>query len=195
MKLLASLAITAASFATTSATDGPYAVEHTQLGCANLDSTDANIEVWFPSNSAAAGTSFPLISYNHGYTAGGDALFGGYNALLSELASFGFVVAATRSCSDGCADDTTSLPLDPPGFGHYYYEQYKVIECAASYSRSGTAPFDAVDFSKGVGISGRKCASLLVRTAHANAWLRVPALLQSISPDLHAVSCISPDAR
>ena len=81
-----------------------------------LDSTDRKVDVYYPSNGVK-GKSFPLISYAHGDHGGGDLNHLGYWSQLHALASYGFVVAATRSCSSGCRDNPKSLPGDARRFG------------------------------------------------------------------------------
>ena len=43
-----------------------------------------------------------------------------YGPLLSNIASYGFVVACTRSCNAGCKERCANLTGDPPCFGNYY---------------------------------------------------------------------------
>jgi hypothetical protein len=66
------------------------------------------------------------------------------------MASFGYVICATRSCNEGCHDDKTGLPHEHPrGFGHFYLQQLKVLE----WARVPPAT-PLIDFTPGVGIAG-----------------------------------------
>ena len=44
--------------------------------------------------------TFPFIVYSHGAYGGGDIDYAAYIPLLESVASYGFIVAAPRSCSD-----------------------------------------------------------------------------------------------
>lgn len=133
---------------------GPFKVSTATFSCPELDLTDPFIEVFYPLDSPEQQT--PLVSYAHGLNEGGtgpDGLVAKFTGLLSEIASYGFVVAATRSCDQGCeGPDRASLPLSPAGFGNFYFEQYRTIECAKALA--GTSPvFNKTDFER-VGIAG-----------------------------------------
>jgi hypothetical protein len=114
-----------------------------------LDSTDHQIDCYHAVDPKNKSQTFPLISYAHGDGGGGAILNVAYGTLLHKMASFGYVICATRSCNKGCHDDTTSLPHDPRGFGHFYLQQLDVLEWAKV---SPVTPL--IDFSKGVGIAG-----------------------------------------
>jgi predicted dienelactone hydrolase len=81
-------------------TSGPYDTASTDFEVAAFDSSDQNLWVIYPSN-ATAGTKFPLISYAHGMAGGGQLDILGYTALFNQLASYGFIVAAPKSCNEG----------------------------------------------------------------------------------------------
>ena len=70
----------------------------------------------------------------HTYT-GGDINIYAYHPLLYEIASYGYIVAATRACTFGCTQDRVNLPLDPPGFGTYYQQQLKVCFICTGWQR------------------------------------------------------------
>jgi hypothetical protein len=74
--------------------------------------------------------------------------------VATELASYGYFVVAPRSCNTGCRDNGQTLPFDPPGFGRFYHEQYKSIECARQYAADGDSVFSTLDVNAGVGLSG-----------------------------------------
>lgn len=116
-------------------TQGKFVSRRTTYQITSLDSSDQTIDVFYPSleeagrqSGSSPGKKFPLVSYAHGLYGGGDMNIAVYYPLLFELSSYGYVVAAIRACSVGCTDDQSNLPFDPPGFGHYYKQQLKVIE-------------------------------------------------------------------
>lgn len=111
------------------------------------------IDVFFPEERPDNHTKFKFISYAHG-DGGGDIFEPlGYFPLFYELASFGYYIAAMRACDVGCRDDRTTLPRDPPAFGHFYMQQLKLISWAKNLSENDQTFVD-VDFSNGVGIAG-----------------------------------------
>lgn len=121
-------------------TSGPYATTHQTIKYAALDVTDRSLEAVFPSptvaEAAGSGSTFPVIAYAHGYGDGGDNVMGHYSGsahpLLEELASWGYVVLAARSCDKGCLQGCKSLKSDPPCFGHFYDQQLLIIDWARS---------------------------------------------------------------
>ena len=123
-------------------TRGPYPTSHTTLTLSNQDSSDQNVDVYYPSNASSA-LRFPLISYAHGDGGGGAIDWLAYIPLLSSLASHGYVVASTRACNTGCRDGCATLPNDPSCFGNFYKNQLGVIDASnisfADYSRVGIA--------------------------------------------------------
>ena len=149
------------------ATRGPY---ETKLKVFALNSDIKNpeedkISVYYPIGLADGSNitlddlevSFKLISYAHGMFGGGILDVPGYNDLLSTMASFGYIIAATHQCSVGCFDDCVSLRYDPPCFGNYYLKQLDAIDWSKECASGNTAcaePFKHVDFSAGVGIAG-----------------------------------------
>ena len=125
-----------------------------------LDSSDQTVDVFYPSqlkeevgrgegNHHGGSVSpffgiatdgkrqFPLVAFAHGWNGGGDLNIYSYYPLLSELASYGYVVAAVRACNLGCLDHPRNLPFDPPGFGDYYKQQLGVIEFVRRRARLG----------------------------------------------------------
>ena len=126
-----------------------YVFRHKTFTYTALDVTDRGIEAVYPllnSEQAAAGVQFPVIAYAHGYGDGGDHVMGHYTGathpLLEELASWGYVVLAPRSCDEGCLLSCKSLPLDPPCFGHYYHQQLMTVDWARSPA-SASLPINA----------------------------------------------------
>jgi hypothetical protein len=83
--------------------------------------------------------TFPLLSFAHGKTAGGDALKPSYVNLLTHTASFGFVVIAPRSCpTNYCAD--------------FYKDQLRCID--AVQEGLASPGVNLVDWSRPVGVFG-----------------------------------------
>ena len=141
-------------------TAGPFATMHSTFTYKALDITDHGIEAFFPvganttQGAVAGGTaapSYPLISYAHGFGDGGNHVLEHYSGaehpLLEELASWGYVVLAPRSCNDGCLAHCKLLPFDPPCFGTFYEEQLKAIDWARS--SAGVAALPAMNASFG----------------------------------------------
>lgn len=133
---------------------GPYAVKSTRYPDVDaLDSSGAShgINVWYP--VGAKGQKFPLIAYAHGFTDGGKSVANHYDNHLTELAAFGYIIAAHESCDTGCSDWATN-PGDPTGFKNYYKQQWKVLDWAKERARSGDPLFSAMNLAIGVGIAG-----------------------------------------
>lgn len=99
---------------------GPYPTEHVNYHVEVLDTSFQEAVVIYPVENEKNET-FPLISYAHGAFGGGYQTYPGYKALFDGLASHGFIVVATKSCSIGC---------DEGGWETYYLEQLKIIEWA-----------------------------------------------------------------
>lgn len=138
-------------------TIGPYATETQTLNCAALDKSNSGVVFTYPSNATKSKT-FPLIAYAHGMAGGGVDMLG-YALIFHQMASYGFVVAAHKSCSNGCSCGASRWtacnglpPIEPSkGWPEYYGETLKTIEWAKNSSGD---PFNRIDWSKGVGISG-----------------------------------------
>jgi hypothetical protein len=110
----------------------------------------------------------------------------GYTELFNQIASYGFVVAATFSCNTGCTDRKPSkytacggmLPLSPIGMGWdvYYGELFKMVEWTQEQSQniSSDAVFHQIDQSVGVGIAGHsmggQAAAVAASAACAKQW-------------------------
>ena len=95
-----------------------------------------------------------------------------YTNHFAELASYGFIVAATFSCNWGCDPNVTALtrwtqcaglpPLKPLGEGWdmYYGEALVVVDFARNASAAGVDPvFAAIDWAAGVGVAGHSMVS------------------------------------
>jgi len=122
-----------------SSTTGPFTTMHKTFAYSALDVTDRGIEAVYPvltEEQEAAGDVFPIIAYAHGFGDGGDHVMGHYTGtthpLLEELASWGYVVLAPRSCDEGCLLSCKTLRDDPPCFGRYYEQQLLTIDWARS---------------------------------------------------------------
>ena len=109
---------------------GLYETTHSVFIIDTMDKTNKLVDFYYPviSLDATNNQKFPLIVYNHGYLGGGNYDYEAYTPLLTKLATYGFVIAFMRSCNVGCAENCKSLHLDPPCFGNFYMEQFKVIE-------------------------------------------------------------------
>lgn len=121
-----------------------------------MDTTDQYIDVYSPIPSSSR-TSFPLLSYAHGDTGGGQIDSIAYAPILEAISSYGFIIVFTRACNIGC-DKCSSLPEDPLCFGHFYYEQLKQIEWAKNSSATSSAPaysiLKMINHTIGYGIVG-----------------------------------------
>ena len=91
-------------------TRGPYATGFKVFQAGALDKTDQHVHVFYPTNTSSD-LRFPLISYAHGAAGGGELDIIGYHYIFSQMASFGYVVAAPASCSEGCADHSNRHTL------------------------------------------------------------------------------------
>jgi len=136
---------------------GPYATSAKTLTNDALDKSNNGVVLTYPSN-ATKGQKFPLIAYAHGMAGGGIDIIG-YELIFHQMASYGFVIAAHKSCSNGCTcgrsrwTECNGLPTVKPakGWPEYYGETLKTIEWAKNSSGD---VFALIDWSKGVGISG-----------------------------------------
>jgi dienelactone hydrolase len=126
-----------------------------------MDSSSRTIDVVYPTD--AAGATFPLISYAHGY---GDGGLSSYSKMLPELASWGYVVAAPRACKEGCKQNCKSLPGDPSCFGNYYEEQLKVIEWSQTAAALKALPINA---TAGAGVAGHSMGGQATLYSAVNA--------------------------
>ena len=127
-----------------------------------MDRSDRMIDAVYPMTSRDADALFPLVSFAHGFAEGGKGVMEAYGPLLSEIASWGFVVVATRACTAGCADCAFTSVLDPPCFGHFYKQQLKAIEWAKFHANGTLLP---VDRHAGVSIAGHSMGSWMVGQA------------------------------
>jgi dienelactone hydrolase len=134
-------------------------------------------------NTSDASQTFPLLVHAHGVLGGGLDLLG-YAEHFQQLASFGFIVAATFSCNTGCTDKSMGapwsscaglLPLQPEGqgWGPYYAELLKMIDFARN-SSSSDAIFSRVNWAAGVGILGHsmggQAAAVAAGAACTEQW-------------------------
>jgi len=151
---------------------GPYSTSSTTLTCNALDKSNHGVVFYYPSNETK-GTKFPLIAYAHGMAGGGVDMLG-YTALFSQMASYGFVIAAPKSCSNGCTCGAShwtkcnGLPGTSPsrGWPEYYGETLKTID----FCKNSTGNiFDLIDWSKGVGIAGHSMGGQSTASAATKA--------------------------
>jgi len=123
---------------------GDYDTEHDDYEVDTLDRTYPEVVVVYPVSRNATQT-FPFISFNHGLSAGGSQTYALHSGILNSLASHGYIVAATKSCSFGC---TRGL------FRDYWEEQIKVIEWAQSPAMRNDPVIGKINHSLGYGIAG-----------------------------------------
>ena len=153
--LLLHLAVCTAS---SSVLPGPYAVKHAVYSVPALDSSDPSLSVTYPVGKFPNET-FPLISYAHGAAGGGWYTFAGYFALWEQMASYGLIIAATKSCTMGCKEG---------GWDTFYEEQLKTIEFARNSSTDPVLRAVNWDPTVGVGICGHSMGGqATVRSAAA----------------------------
>ena len=74
---------------------GPYATKHTTIRISGLKPTSDVVDVWYASD---APSKQRLIVFGHGYARGGENLPEYYGNICPDMAAWGFVVAAPRSC-------------------------------------------------------------------------------------------------
>jgi dienelactone hydrolase len=161
---------------------GPYETARITLPCDALDGTDPEVMITYPTPTTE-GETFPLIAYAHG-AAGGGFFINGYDDFFHQLSSYGFVVAAHKSCAMGmqikiftgiptlifviigcfkpggqnkwteCANDVKIVSSD--GWAPYFGETLKTIDWTRNSSATeGSDPvFQLIDFSNGVGVAG-----------------------------------------
>ena len=181
---------------------GPWPVSSMDFAAPALDATDPSVWVVFPVCNAtdpSACPKFPLISYAHGF-AGGDVDLLGYYNHFSQLASYGFVVAAPDSCDVGCTDKSGGAPWADCAAGlaldgdwaAWYAEQLKTIAWARNQSLSNSsAPafFRTIDWRAGVGIAGHSMGGQATSVSASGACaaefdIRAAALIHPASGEL-----------
>lgn len=125
---------------------GPYAVKTATFSDPRFDWSNTHIDVVYP--DATGNQTFPLISYAHGYS---NTAYGDYHSLFNELASWGYVVVAPKTCRYGCLTpwNCKNLKDDPLCYGLYYKMQLDAID----WAKEGSAKLP-IDFAAGVGIAG-----------------------------------------
>lgn len=132
---------------------GTYDVKSTRYKYVyRMDITSQAIDVWYP--IGAEGQKFPLIVYAHGLSDGNDHLANHYVNHLTELAAFGYIVAASEACDFFCSNFWETLSHDPIGYKNYYRQQLKVIDWAKERAASDDPIMSAMDLDIGVGIAG-----------------------------------------
>ena len=149
------------------------------------------------------GEKFPLLAYSHGLLGGGIDLLG-YAELFSQMASWGFIVAAPFSCNTGCTDASKGAPwtacagvldVQPAnmGWGQYYGEIIKAIDFARNDSAANPiGVFGNVDWSVGVGIvghsmGGQAAALASIETCTKQYDIRASVLHHPASGDIVTV--------
>jgi hypothetical protein len=143
---------------------GPYNVSQQLYSVPALDASNPQAWVWYPETNDP-GLTFPLVAYLHGMFGGNFDIIG-YSALFEQIASYGFILIATLSCSTGCHDESKGapwtdcqsvLPVRPigRGWGPYFGEGIKLIDWAKNQSVIGEdAVFELINWKAGVGVTG-----------------------------------------
>ena len=112
---------------------GPYKVAHRRYRVPVLDKSGPHVDIVFPKEllykHRGSTKSFPLLLFLHGSPSGGLLTYWAHLALLRGVASFGFIVAAPRSCCTGCPTRGD--------FSAYYDEALKVIDWIHREQASG----------------------------------------------------------
>lgn len=128
------------------APSGPYAITSATFSDERFDWSNTHIEVVYPVGTA--NQTFPLVSYAHGYS---NTAYDDYHSLFNELASWGYVVVAPRTCQYGCFTpwNCKNLASDPYCFGAYYKMQLLAID----WAKEGSAKLP-INFTGGVGVAG-----------------------------------------
>lgn len=145
---------------------GQFAVKHQTLvddGLNPLSGVDTRDYVITYPADGGQDQQFPLIVYAHG-AAGGGIDMSAYQHHFSEIASYGYVVIAPRSCFMGCpgpknmtSDLETSLCLpwiDSPGWTYFVHENTRALDYAKAESEAGSEWASIIDWSAGVGAAG-----------------------------------------
>lgn len=119
-------------------------------------------QIVYPAN-AAEGEKFPLLLFAHGAAGGGIDMLA-YQHHFSDLASYGYVVIAPRSCFMGCPGPTDVLEqpevtgclpwVDGKGWVYFVHENTRALDYAKNQSDAGAGWASMIDWSKGVGALG-----------------------------------------
>eukprot|EP01079_Euglenida_sp_SAG-EU17-18_P011725 gene11725-320_t len=133
--------------------------------------------------SGNSSEQFPLISYAHGLLGGGGVDFAGYTALFEQIASWGFVVAATKSCNTGCdppcspacqcscMGSASLLTLNNTWAEHYKVQpqvaQLQTLDWAKNMSSS--VPLSSINWTAGAGIAGHSMGGQSTAAANCKA--------------------------
>lgn len=181
------------SAAVTGAVTGPYAPIHQSFTYSALDITNRGVDVIYPGGSTAGGEAFPVVSFAHGMNDGGTNLMARYGQpgqLFEEIASYGYIVVAPRSCNDGCLGDCKNHPFDPPCFADFYEQQLKAID----WTRSSAASTLPVNSSAGVAVAGHSMggqASLYSAANNASTYgIKAAVLMHAFTHTYPAISAV-----
>jgi hypothetical protein len=160
---------------------GAYSVAFEEVKIGELQQGSQMALAAYPAN-ATAGQQFPLVSFSHGDYGGGVDLLS-YKALLQEMASWGLVVLAHRSCG----------PLEPTGGcgDTQYLDQLRVLDWARELrsqnldDAKAMAVHDRINISTGFGVSGHSTGG---RSTFQSAML-------ASQYDIRAAVAIHPDPK
>jgi dienelactone hydrolase len=138
---------------------GPHEVEETLVTVPGMALDESRVDVWYPVASGGNHAPFRFLCFAHGAGGGSVVQPFVYYEIMRAVASWGYVVAAPRACLDGvCPDDD------------YPTQQTRVVDWVLAHREA--APFDGVDFSKGVGIFGHSMGG---RATYENSAAAVAA--------------------
>jgi dienelactone hydrolase len=156
-----------------------------------FDSSDARVDVYYPTTGLAEGRVVPLVSFAHGLLGGGDVMNAAYIPMLLQWAKYGFVVVAPRACSTGCKDTCVTLPGgDPACFGTFYEQQLLAIDWVREgLSADAKALLEPlVNHSVGYGIAGHSMGgqATLFSSSAANATKYNVKAAVAMHPYTHA---------
>lgn len=141
---------------------GPYKTARKFFDVEEWDgSKSGQIDVYYP-DGAKDGETFPLISYAHGAAGGGKLDILGYFQLFSDIASYGFVVAAPNLCNVGCsdkemhpyADCNPAAQATRGGWSTWFGQIFKTIEWSQNQTAAGDSVLSLVNHDVGYGIAG-----------------------------------------
>jgi len=125
--------------------------------------TTRDYAIAYPSNGAV-GEKFPLLVYAHGAAGGGVDMLA-YEKHLGDLASYGFVVIAPKSCFMGCSPPKEEEPsVNEPEFCYgkwpsFVYENTRAMD----WAKNQTDDFaNVIDWSAGVGVAGHSMGGEVV---------------------------------
>jgi len=169
MTVLASMAVIAMAEKPALGTYKTSHVEVTDAGHEELSGIDTrDYVITYPETTGSE--KFPLIIYAHG-AAGGRVDMLAYQTHFNDLAAYGFVVVAPKSCFMGCKPPKNSgswlgatgacLPwTDGPQWTSFVYENVRAIEYVKKTTSAAWA--SSIDWDAGLGVAGHSMGGEVV---------------------------------